>query len=294
MAGDGHTAMKKDSMKQSEDASFDYRLTWIETNHGKGWVTHYRAKHPPLSSELESVFAFLKLQQFTECPEFDFEPCHWRSMAFEQRGDSYFDSNVEFAHRCFDAHATNFSQGVEKLLTANTEIEEAGLTLLPFAAPTVRLTADIKRRTIQPSRAAPSPLSPSTFDVAISFAGTERELAEKLADRLRAAGIAVFYDNFYPEQLWGKNLTAFLDQIYRKSAKFCVVFVSKDYKERQWTNHELRSAQAKALELKGQEYILPVKIDDTELEGLPPNVGYVSISLGIDKIADMLIKKLKS
>jgi hypothetical protein len=72
-----------------------------------------------------------------------------------------------------------------------------------------------------------------------------------------------------------------------------VIFVSKEYKDRQWTNHELRSAQAKALELKGQEYILTVKVDDTELEGLPPNIGYVSISLGIEKIADMVIKKLR-
>jgi hypothetical protein len=72
-----------------------------------------------------------------------------------------------------------------------------------------------------------------------------------------------------------------------------VIFVSKEYKDRQWTNHELRSAQAKALEVKGQEYILPVKVDNTELEGLPPNVGYVSISIGVDKIAEMLIKKLQ-
>jgi hypothetical protein len=72
-----------------------------------------------------------------------------------------------------------------------------------------------------------------------------------------------------------------------------VVFVSTEYKERTWTNHELRSAQAKALEQKGDEYILPVKVDATELDGLPPNVGYVSISLGIDKIAELLIKKLQ-
>ena len=134
---------------------------------------------------------------------------------------------------------------------------------------------------------------PSNFDIAISFAGTERELAEKLAEILRAAGIAVFYDNFYPEHLWGKNLTAFLDEIYRKRANFCVVFVSEEYKERKWTIHELRSAQAKALEQKGEEYILPVKVDDTELDGLPPNVGYVGISLGIEKIAELLIKKLQ-
>ena len=76
-------------------------------------------------------------------------------------------------------------------------------------------------------------------------------MAEKLAEILRAAGFAVFYDNFYPEHLWGKDLTAFLDEIYRKRAKFCVVFVSTEYKERKWTIHELRSAQAKALEQKG-------------------------------------------
>jgi hypothetical protein len=135
---------------------------------------------------------------------------------------------------------------------------------------------------------------PSSFDVAISFAGTERELAEQLARILQAAGVTVFYDNFYPEHLWGKNLTAFLDEIYRKRAKYCVVFVSKEYKERRWTSHELRSAQARALELKGDDYILPIMIDGTDLDGLPPTIGYVRIERGIDKIADMLIAKLET
>jgi hypothetical protein len=46
---------------------------------------------------------------------------------------------------------------------------------------------------------------PSNFDVAISFAGSERSLAEQLANILQAAGVIVFYDSFYPEQLWGKK-----------------------------------------------------------------------------------------
>jgi hypothetical protein len=129
---------------------------------------------------------------------------------------------------------------------------------------------------------------PSNFDIAISFARTERELAEKLAEILREAGIAVFYDNFYPEHLWGKNLTAFLHEIYRKRAKFCVVFVSSEYKDRKWTNHELRSAQVKTIEQNGEEYILPVQVDDTELDELTTNIGYVGISMGIEKIASEL------
>ena len=41
----------------------------------------------------------------------------------------------------------------------------------------------------------------------------------------------------------------------------------KQYLEREWTIHERRSAQERMLKEKGSEYILPVKIDDSELPG---------------------------
>ncbi len=137
--GDGHTAAKHESMKQSEDDNFLYRLTWLDTGREKGWVIHYRPKHPPLSAELESVFKFLGLKTFGDCPEFDFEDCYWRSIKFDSRGDGFFDSNANTAHGWFDSHAKSFSAGIEKLLTANAEIEKSGLTFLPFARPSERL-----------------------------------------------------------------------------------------------------------------------------------------------------------
>jgi hypothetical protein len=300
LAGDGHTAMSIKPMKTSQDDKFLYHFTFIETNREKGFVTHYCPRHPPLSSEVQSVFKYLGLKRFDQCPEFEFEACHYGTLRLLET-DNPFEGNVDFAHRSFDTHATRFAPAIEALLAANAAVEGVGLTFLPIANPTERLREDIARHIGFPATTTPTSKTtrtldaalPSNFDVAISFAGSERGLAEKLAEKLRAAGIIVFYDNFYPEHLWGKNLTAFLDEIYRKSAKFCVIFVSKEYKDRQWTNHELRSAQAKALELKGQEYILPVKVGEAELEGLPPNVGYVSISVGIDRIADLLIKKLR-
>jgi hypothetical protein len=164
------------------------------------------------------------------------------------------------------------------------------------------MRTDIATKIVRPAkpnlakpRGAPaaSPI-PETFDVAVSFAGTEREYAQKLAERLRDAGYAVFYDDFYPEQLWGKNLTAFFDDIFRKRARYCVIFVSEEYRNRKWTIHEARSAQARALEEKGNEYILPIRIDNAELEGLLPTIGYVSIDIGLDQIAAMLVKKLSS
>jgi hypothetical protein len=142
---------------------------------------------------------------------------------------------------------------------------------------------------------SPAPERQYQYDVALSFAGTERSHAEELAQRVRDAGFEVFYDGFYPEQLWGKDLASVFDRIYRKESRFCVMFVSREYAERMWTNHERRSAQARALEEKGREYILPVQIDDTDLDGLPPTVGHVALTqYSIEHVAELLVKKLRN
>jgi hypothetical protein len=73
-----------------------------------------------------------------------------------------------------------------------------------------------------------------------------------------------------------------------------VIFVSKAYKERVWTNHEIGSARVRALYEKGNEYILPIKVDDAELDGLLPTIGYLPLEKGIDKIGEILIGKLRS
>ncbi len=294
MLGDGHTAQELRPLKSSEDDSFIYKFTWMKNNeHDKGWVIHYRPKHPPLSSELFSTLQFLRLNTFKECPEYDFEPCQWRSIAFVSRGNEIWVGNTETAHHWYDAHAEHFSAGLEKLLDANAIIERSGFRFLPIPDPQERNRSDIERQLIRPNPAITRGQEPQQFDIAISFAGTERGYAEKLAMILKEAGISVFYDAFYPEDLWGKNLVEFFDEIYRKRASYCIMFVSKEYKESMWTTHERRSAQARALEEKGKEYILPIRVDNTDVDGMVPTIGYVPLEIGIDKIADLLIKKLQ-
>jgi TIR domain len=293
-AGDGHTAPKQQRLKTSEDAIFSYILSWLEGG-PKGWTFHYRPKHPPLSAEIQAALTFLNLPTFPSCPEFDFEPCHWRFAALESSGDSRFDSNVSYVHRDFDSHAEHFSAGLELLLQAQTAVEPSGFRFLPLAAPAKeRAVTEIERRILTPKGNPRRTRTTFDFDVAISFAGGQRPIAEQLASAARDAGFAVFYDAFYPEDLWGKDLVVFFDEIYRKQARFCVILVSQEYIDGQWTNHERRSAQARALQERGNEYILPVKINDVELPGMPPTIGYVSLPrLGIEKITDLLIRKLR-
>ena len=296
--GDGHTVSTSKEMKGSEDGAFRYAFVWVVTGRGdKGWTTHYHPKNPPLSVELKSVFEFLGLKAFAKCPHFDFESCHWSGLLYEERGESIFDRNTETAHGWFDNHAQHFAPGVENLLRAHSLMEGFGMRLLPMPEARARLTEEFARHTTQPSTSTASAkrtTSPDAFDVAISFAGPERPHAEQLAEAVRTAGFSVFYDGFYPEDLWGKDLVETFHEIYSKRARYCVILVSEEYNNRAWTIHERRSAQERMLKEKGQEYILPIKTNAAELPGMPSTIGYVSLKeLGLEKIAELLVKKLK-
>jgi hypothetical protein len=67
------------------------------------------------------------------------------------------------------------------------------------------------------------------YDVCLSFAGENRRYVEEVATKLAEAGVRVFYDKYEQADLWGKDLYAHLDFIYRKAARYCVLFVSDDY-----------------------------------------------------------------
>lgn len=131
------------------------------------------------------------------------------------------------------------------------------------------------------------------YDVALSFAGEERDYVDKVANFLKNK-IKFFYDQFEDVDLWGKDLFTHLDEVYRINARYCVMFISKNYAKNLWTNHERQSAQARAFE-ENKEYILPVRFDDTEIPGIRPTVGYIDgMVTSPEQLADMIIKKCLS
>ena len=130
------------------------------------------------------------------------------------------------------------------------------------------------------------------YDVCLSFAGEEREYVDEVANQLRERGIRVFYDKYEDVALWGKDLYVHLDDIYRHSARYCVMFISKNYANRLWTNHERRSAQARAI-AENAEYILPARFDSTEIPGLPDTVGYVDLrETKLERLVKMIEEKI--
>ncbi len=112
------------------------------------------------------------------------------------------------------------------------------------------------------------------YDVALSYAGEDRVYAEALADVLRQHGVRVFYDKYEELTLWGKNLYDHFSDLYQHKARYCVMFLSQHYAAKLWTNHERQAAQARAFKER-EDYILPVRLDDTEIPGILPTVNYL-------------------
>ena len=130
------------------------------------------------------------------------------------------------------------------------------------------------------------------YDVALSFAGEDREYVLQVAGLLEERGIEVFYDEFEKIKLWGKDLYQYLSNLYKNEADYTVVFISEHYARKSWTNHELKSVQARAF-AESQEYILPVRFDNTEISGILPTTGYLDISnMNPSELAENIIQKL--
>jgi hypothetical protein len=138
----------------------------------------------------------------------------------------------------------------------------------------------------------PAPLAPREYDVALSFAGPDRPYVDPIATKLKERKVEVFYDLFERAELWGEDLVEALDDIYRKKARFTVMFASARYAQAAWPTHERRSAMARAL-TSLDSYILPVRLDDTEIPGLRPTVGYIDMRhTSQEDLVDLILQKL--
>ena len=113
------------------------------------------------------------------------------------------------------------------------------------------------------------------YEVALSFAGEQRPYVEDVARFLQSRGIGVFYDEFESVSLWGRNLVEELHDVYENRAKCAVMFVSNEYVSKLWPVHERRAILSRAVQER-QEYILPVRFDDSSVPGLPTATKYLS------------------
>ncbi len=86
------------------------------------------------------------------------------------------------------------------------------------------------------------------------------------------------------------NILATLIELFED--KGCVLFISKYYEQKVWTNHERRSAQARAV-TENREYILPVRLDETEIPGLTQTIRYFEFNkVSLEGLVEATLKNL--
>jgi len=107
------------------------------------------------------------------------------------------------------------------------------------------------------------------FKVALSFPGEHRAFVRSVADFLvrELSNDTVFYDQFYEAILARPNLDSLLQSIYYERSDLVVVFVCKEYKEKDWCGVEWRSIRSR-LNTRNDDRIMLIRFDDSEIDGL--------------------------
>lgn len=78
----------------------------------------------------------------------------------------------------------------------------------------------------------------SKYDYALSFAGGDRDVAEKIFQALAERELSVFYDKNEQHRILATNIEDYLGPIYRSEAVFVVALLGPDYPKRIWTKFE--------------------------------------------------------
>lgn len=132
------------------------------------------------------------------------------------------------------------------------------------------------------------------YEIVLTFAGEKRDYVDRVANFLINNNVKVFYDDIEDVKiyLWGKELTETFEEIYGGKARYCVMFISKEYLIKKWANEEKRNALSKAIGER-EEYILPARFDDTKIPGIRDTVGYINLlDYTPEDFGKLILKKL--
>lgn len=103
----------------------------------------------------------------------------------------------------------------------------------------------------------------------------------------------LFYGFDYQSQLARPNIDILLQNIYRNNAKLIVVFLSKEYAEKEWCGLEWRAVRD-IIKSKGDEQIMFVKFDDAQIEGLFSIDGYIDANIFTpENVAEFILERIK-
>ncbi|MCW3102784.1 MAG: hypothetical protein JWO09_1224 [Bacteroidetes bacterium] len=126
------------------------------------------------------------------------------------------------------------------------------------------------------------------FEIAISFAGENRELARKFTEKLEIFDVSVFFDELYESNLLGKALTKQFTRIFNEGSKFVLCLLDHHHHEKIWPTFERETFRVRVQE----EAIIPTYLDNTKFLGIPEDLYGFDMKNGYseDDIDNAVIK----
>jgi hypothetical protein len=135
------------------------------------------------------------------------------------------------------------------------------------------------------------------YDIALSFAGSDRGVAKRLFEILSEREVAVFYDENEQHSIIAEDIESYLAPIYRSSAAYVVPLLSVNYPTRIWTKFESDQFRARF----GERAVISIRFTDVQpgFFGIETKYGSLSFDPSIDidgqikSIADVICRRLQ-
>jgi hypothetical protein len=136
----------------------------------------------------------------------------------------------------------------------------------------------------------------SKYDFALSFAGADRAIAERLFDALTERELSVFYDLNEQSRILAENVEDYLGPIYKSEASYVLALLGPEYPKRIWTKFESEQFRSRF----GEGAVIPIWFttsppgmfdESTRVGGITfdPN-GDVEVQ--VNNIANLVSKKI--
>lgn len=137
----------------------------------------------------------------------------------------------------------------------------------------------------------------SRYDYALSFAGANRDIAERLFDDLSQRELSIFYDKNEQHRILAENVEDYLAPIYRSEASFVIVLLGKEYPQRIWAKFE--SEQFK--ERFGERAVIPIWFSDVPPGMFDETTKYGGITIDrslniedeVERVGELLSRKME-
>jgi hypothetical protein len=127
------------------------------------------------------------------------------------------------------------------------------------------------------------------YDVAISVAVEDKEIAKSIVAELEKLKVRNYYYEVNKHISWGEDLIGLTMDAYGKHTRYVLLITSKIFVTKYWSDLEKQIALTKLQ----RGFILQLRLDDTPMDGISKHVVYEDWKNNPEEIAKLLYQKVR-